>query len=85
MEVCTPAGLRPGRWRCEKCGKAGRLEVDHATPLKDGGKEFELANLQSLCFSCHFLKTAAEMGYKLPGPERLAWVKYLADNQYSDT
>ena len=24
-------------WRCRKCGRAGRLEVDHVVPLKRGG------------------------------------------------
>ena len=59
--------------------RAGRLEVDHQTPVKDGGQEYDLSNLQTLCFTCHFAKTAAEMGYQPPGPERLAWARYLAD------
>ena len=73
-------------WRCQNpgCGRAGRLEVDHVRPLQHGGELFDLGNLATLCISCHWLKTSAEMGYKLPGPERLAWVKYLADKQKGD-
>ena len=65
-------------WRCEKCGKAGILQVDHKTPLKDGGDLYDLANLQTLCVADHWAKTAAEMGYRIPGPERAAWADYLA-------
>ena len=36
-------------------------EVDHITPLKDGGTN-EMTNLQSLCKSCHSKKTAVEDG-----------------------
>ena len=35
-------------WRCRKCGKAGRLEVDHIVP--DPGRDpFDMGNLQVLC------------------------------------
>lgn len=36
-------------------------EVDHITPLRDGGSN-SLSNLQSLCKSCHSRKTALEDG-----------------------
>ena len=65
-------------WRCQTCGKAGRLEVDHVRSLNDGGELFDLANLQTLCVADHWAKTAAEMGYRPPGPERAAWADYLA-------
>ena len=45
--------------RCQGCG-AVATEVDHITPLADGGAELDPANLQSLCQSCHAAKTAAE-------------------------
>lgn len=35
-------------------------EVDHITPLWNGGLEFNPNNLQSLCTPCHKAKTAAE-------------------------
>ena len=31
------AVLRRDGWRCVQCGRAGRLEVDHITPLDRGG------------------------------------------------
>ena len=65
-------------WRCRTCGKAGRLEVDHITPLERSGAPFEASNCQSLCVGCHRLKTAAENAK--PNPERLAWQKYIADS-----
>ena len=56
------AALKRDRWRCVQCGKAGVLEVDHIVRLEDGGVEFDLANLQALCRSCHVSKTNAENG-----------------------
>ena len=66
-------------WRCVKCGKAGMLSVDHIKPLSHGGAAFEMANLQSMCKDCHWAKTASEMGYRQPGPESIAWGKYISD------
>ena len=60
-------------WACAKCGKAGRLEVDHRVPLEDGGAVYDLANLQSLCRSCHFAKTRGERGAKPTPPEVQEW------------
>ena len=48
-------------WRCVKCGRAGRLEVDHIVPVFKGGAMWELDNLQTLCRTpCHFAKSAGE-------------------------
>lgn len=52
---------------CEKCKAEGRLvkatDVDHIIPHK-GNRHlfFDSNNLQSLCRSCHSLKTASEDG-----------------------
>ena len=60
-------------WRCQKCGRAGRLEVDHIQPLLQGGAVYDLANLQALCrYPCHSQKTRRENSRPI-GPERLAW------------
>ncbi len=48
---------RDGR-RCVNCG-SGATEVDHIVEIQDGGPEFDLANLRSLCHGCHVKKTAA--------------------------
>ena len=58
-------------WRCQDCGKAGRLECDHVRPLHLGGDNSP-ENLQALCIACHLVKTRAEAGGDpLPGVE--AW------------
>ena len=41
-------------------------EVDHVTPLFDGGDPWDWDNLQSTCHECHAKKTAEEqrrLGY----------------------
>jgi hypothetical protein len=44
--------------RCQECGKAGKLDVDHIVPWKQAGHLwYELSNLRSLCRSCHIKKT----------------------------
>jgi len=49
---------------CEMCIKDGRLTgaqmVDHITPIKRGGAQLDMNNLQSLCNACHNKKTAKE-------------------------
>ena len=47
---------------CEECLSIGTaraaVDVDHRVALKDDGEPFDLANLRSLCHSCHSAKTA---------------------------
>ena len=49
---------------CVACTAAGRVtaaeEVDHITPVANGGAAWDEANLQSLCKSCHSAKTMRE-------------------------
>ena len=61
-------------WRCEACGAAARLEVDHVVPLQhDPGQDpYDLERLQALCRPCHFQKTAAERG-RVESPDESAW------------
>lgn len=52
---------------CAECGKAGRLTrarlIDHITPHKGDMELFwDTNNWQSLCMSCHSIKTAREDG-----------------------
>ena len=52
---------------CAECLKAGRYtlayEVDHITPHRnDEALFYDHTNLQSLCHSCHAIKTAREDG-----------------------
>ena len=68
--------LTEGGFRCAACSRPGRLEVDHRTPLEQGGAEFDLSNLQPLCRRCHFAKTASEREAQL-SPDRIAWREYV--------
>ena len=61
-------------WRCVMCGKAGRLECDHITPLErePGQDVYDPPDLQSLCRDCHISKTAKENRRELT-PDEQAW------------
>jgi 5-methylcytosine-specific restriction enzyme A len=39
--------------RCRRCPSTERLEVHHIVSLEDGGSEYDLNNLITLCSSCH--------------------------------
>ena len=59
-------------YRCVACGRAGRLECDHVTPLGRGGDPWDPNNLQTLCRSCHIEKTRGE-NRREPTPAEAAW------------
>ena len=65
-------------YRCRSCGRAGRLEIDHVTPISKGGDLWNPSNLQALCRPCHLRKTARERG-RPDHPEIAAWRAYLRD------
>ena len=45
-------------YSCVNCGKGrGSLECDHIKPLHLGGAAYDLANLQTLCRTCHIRKS----------------------------
>jgi 5-methylcytosine-specific restriction enzyme A len=44
---------------CRTCG-APSAQVDHITPIRDGGPPLARDNLQALCHPCHSRKTARE-------------------------
>lgn len=46
---------------CQACESELATDVDHRTPIEDGGAPWTLANLQALCARCHGRKTAAEV------------------------
>jgi len=57
-------------YRCKRCRSRRNLEAHHIVPLAKGGKH-ELANIQTLCRSCHIALHGGPM-YK----ERKAWEDY---------
>ena len=71
------------RWRCRKCGRAGRIEVDHVVPLHVAPfqKPYDLDGLQSLCRICHFQKTSSENRRSIPVPadELRRWRRIVAE------
>ena len=70
--------LERDRYRCRRCGRAGRLEVDHVIPVDKGGAVLDPANAQTLCRGCHIAKTRAENRKPL-SPERAAWRDLVAE------
>ena len=70
--------LRRDGWQCVKCGKRGRLEIDHIEPVRDRPDlAFCLSNLQTLCGVCHATKTRGETNAPQPNPERKKWQELL--------
>ena len=81
------ARLHVGRWaavrrfvfkrdgyRCTSCGRAGRLECDHITPLErePGQNPYDVNGLETICRECHIEKTARENKRELT-PAEIAW------------
>lgn len=58
------AALDRAGWRCEACGRAGRLEVHHRRRVSehpnDGDAWYDLGNLHVLCRPCHFARHRGE-------------------------
>lgn len=53
---------------CEECKQKNRLVeakvVDHIQPIRLGGEPLDMANLRSLCTSCHNRKSGKERHIK---------------------
>lgn len=93
MAYKHPIQLQPRRWkrlrgqifrrdnyRCQACGKVGRMECDHIKPIHDGGDLWDPKNLQSLCRGCHIRKTRDENRARQIidlSRQRRAWSEYL--------
>jgi 5-methylcytosine-specific restriction endonuclease McrA len=64
------------------------MEVDHITPIADGGHPFDPGNLQTLCEDCHSEKTATENSERPQTPSRgdlsESLFEYVADGGESD-
>ena len=66
-------------WRCESCGKAGRLEADHRVALHRAPDQdlYALDGLQALCTACHLAKTRREN--ERDDPARARWRELVAE------
>ena len=67
-------------YRCVECGRAGRLECDHVTPLQrePGPDPYDPNGLQTLCRACHLAKTATENRRPFT-PDEAAWRALVAE------
>ena len=74
------AVLERDGWRCVECGRAGRLECDHISPLQrePGQDPYDPNGLQSLCRRCHIEKTRQE-NRREPTPAESAWRELVAE------
>ena len=59
------AALDAAGWRCEKCGRAGRLEAHHKEPIfRRPALAFDINNIWVLCRPCHFATHAEPPTWK---------------------
>ena len=74
------AVFKRDNFRCVECGKAGRLEADHITPMQrePGQNLYDINGLQTLCRSCHVEKTRQE-NRREPTPAEQAWRELVAE------
>ena len=68
------AVLERDGFSCRRCGRTGRMEVDHIMPLHIA-IDNSMENLQTLCLKCHWKKTDGEMGWDRKESRR--WRAYL--------
>ena len=61
-------------FRCVSCGRAGKLDCDHVTPLEREPNQnpYDPHGLQALCRTCHIEKTRRE-NRREPTEAELAW------------
>ena len=69
------AALRRAGFRCQSCGRPGRLEVHHCDSLEAGGAPYDPGNLEALCFACHRDRHQDDRAQEVPG--RAAWLEEL--------
>ena len=63
--------IRQAGRRCQTCGRPGRLEVHHPTPLSEGGTHDQ--PLEVTCRDCHL------RAHHPPNPARDAWARFLTE------
>ena len=61
-------------YRCQQCGKPGRLEAHHIIDLDQGGAEYDLSNIRAYCRDCHIAHHRKPLS-----PEREAWRVLVAE------
>ena len=66
---CRFLAFAKANFRCEKCGKAGKLEGHHLVSLDKGGSPYDPANVKTLCRDCHIELSLF--------PQRREWVTHI--------
>ena len=68
------------RHRCVVCGRAGKLECDHISPLeREPGQDFyDVNGLQTICRACHIEKTRRENRRELT-PAEAEWRAFASE------
>ena len=59
--------------KCLKCGKKGKMTIDHINPLSKGGNNIA-SNIQPLCHSCNSGKCDKNIDYR-PDAGPLRWIQ----------
>lgn len=77
-EQTRRAILERDGYRCQQCGTARKLQVDHIEPVHRGGDFWHHDNLQVLCADCHAVKTTGERREEMPDDKR-AWEELFAE------
>jgi 5-methylcytosine-specific restriction endonuclease McrA len=78
-QVVRLEALRRDGFRCRECNDWRHLEVHHVKRLEDHPElAFDLANLLTLCRTCHTDETNRQLGNR-PDPERRAWRDAVAE------
>ena len=79
-EPLRRTALERAGYRCQSCGRPGRLEAHHKIPLRVAPElAFELRNLEVRCRKCHF---AVHKKLKVPA-ERAAWLELVEGLGYA--
>ena len=78
LDKVRRAAFERDGWRCVDCGRPGRLEAHHVTPLHKGGPPYDLENLKTLCRSCHIEQHRRQLT-----PGEAAW-RALVDDLLED-
>ena len=78
--------FRRDGFRCRACGRTShKLECDHIVPLANGGGEWDVDNLQTLCAPCHANKTRLERrGRRQLLPWERGWAALVAGTNQHD-
>ena len=66
---CRFLAFTRDKFRCVRCGLAGKLEGHHKVALNRGGSAYDPANVETLCRNCH-------CEHSVFGP-RLEWRRHI--------